>query len=87
MYLTRLIRGRKAEPQEGSYTSSLFEEGKAKIARKVGEEAVELIIEALGDNDQLFLEEAADLFFHLLVLLEENGKSFDDLIEVLESRH
>ena len=85
--LQQLIHTRKAEMPEGSYTTSLFEEGINKIAQKVGEEAVELVIEAKDDNDSLFLNEAADLPYHLLVLLTAKGKDIRDVAAVLEQRH
>ena len=72
---------------EASYTTSLFEKGINKIAQKVGEEAVELVIEAKDDNDDLFLNEAADLVYHLLVLLSAKGKDIRDVSSVLEQRH
>ena len=85
--LQQLIHTRKAEMPEGSYTTSLFKEGINKIAHKVGEEAVELVIEAKDDNDSLFLNEAADLLYHLLVLLTAKGKDIKDVVAVLEQRH
>jgi phosphoribosyl-ATP pyrophosphohydrolase/phosphoribosyl-AMP cyclohydrolase len=71
----------------GSYTTSLFKGGINKIAQKVGEEAVELIIEAKDDNDELFLNEAADLLYHLLVLLSAKGRDLRDVSSLLEQRH
>ncbi|MEN8158350.1 MAG: bifunctional phosphoribosyl-AMP cyclohydrolase/phosphoribosyl-ATP diphosphatase HisIE, partial [Bacteroidota bacterium] len=71
--LQELIHRRKEEMPEKSYTTSLFKEGINKIAQKVGEEAVELVIEAKDANDELFLNEAADLVYHLMVLLTEKG--------------
>ncbi|WP_127845050.1 bifunctional phosphoribosyl-AMP cyclohydrolase/phosphoribosyl-ATP diphosphatase HisIE, partial [Psychroflexus aestuariivivens] len=68
---------------EQSYIASLFQDGINKIAQKVGEEAVELIIEAKDDNDKLFLNESADLLFHYLILLRSKGYSFMDIVEVL----
>ncbi len=85
--LQQLIHTRKAEMPEGSYTTSLFSEGINKIAQKVGEEAVELIIESKDNNDELFLNEAADLLYHLLVLLTAKGKDIKDVTAVLERRH
>lgn len=85
--LQQLIHTRKAEMPEGSYTTSLFNEGINKIAQKVGEEAVELIIEAKDNNDELFLNEAADLVYHLLVLLTAKGKDIKDVNSILEQRH
>lgn len=86
-HLSNIIESRKTDPQANSYTSSLFEKGINKIAQKVGEEAVELVIEAKDNNDQLFLGEAADLLYHYLILLSAKGKSVNDVIDVLKSRH
>jgi phosphoribosyl-ATP pyrophosphohydrolase/phosphoribosyl-AMP cyclohydrolase len=86
-HLKNVIRDRKNNPNDKSYTSSLFEKGTNKIAQKVGEEAVELVIEAKDDNKDLFLGEAADLMFHYLVLLEQKNIDLDEIIEVLEKRH
>jgi phosphoribosyl-ATP pyrophosphohydrolase/phosphoribosyl-AMP cyclohydrolase len=85
--LRAIIKDRKANPSEGSYTSSLFSKGINKLAQKVGEEAVELVIEAKDDNKDLFLGEAADLFFHYLVLLEAKGYELDEVVDVLMKRH
>jgi phosphoribosyl-ATP pyrophosphohydrolase/phosphoribosyl-AMP cyclohydrolase len=81
------IKERKNQPSEASYTSSLFAKGINKLAQKVGEEAVELVIEAKDDNKELFLGEAADLLFHYLVLLEAKGYALDEVVEVLMERH
>lgn len=86
-HLKAVIRDRKNNPSGKSYTASLFEKGTNKIAQKVGEEAVELVIEAMDNNDELFKEEAADLLFHYLVLLEQRGIDFDEIIDVLRKRH
>jgi phosphoribosyl-ATP pyrophosphohydrolase/phosphoribosyl-AMP cyclohydrolase len=85
--LQDLIDRRKAEMPENSYTTSLFKQGTNKIAQKVGEEAVELIIEAKDNNPELFLNESADLLYHLLVLLTHKGFRIEDVIKVLELRH
>jgi phosphoribosyl-ATP pyrophosphohydrolase len=85
--LQHLISDRKQKMPEGSYTTKLFEKGINKIAQKVGEEAVELVIEAKDTNDDLFLNEAADLVYHLLVLLTEKGYRIDDVVKILEERH
>jgi phosphoribosyl-AMP cyclohydrolase / phosphoribosyl-ATP pyrophosphohydrolase len=85
--LEKIIEGRKKRPVPGSYTSTLFKNGINKVAQKVGEEAVELIIEAKDNNQKLFLNEAADLLFHYLILLKAKNKTLDDVIEVLEKRH
>jgi len=86
-YLSKIIKDRKENPSEKSYTSSLFEKGINKIAQKVGEEAVELVIEGKDDNKELFMNEAADLLFHYLVLLEAKGIDISEVIDVLQSRH
>ncbi|MFY7889058.1 MAG: bifunctional phosphoribosyl-AMP cyclohydrolase/phosphoribosyl-ATP diphosphatase HisIE [Spirosomataceae bacterium] len=86
-HLKAVIRSRKNNPTDKSYTSSLFKKGTNKIAQKVGEEAVELVIEAMDSNDTLFKEEASDLLFHYLVLLEQRGIDFDEIIDVLRARN
>ena len=86
-YLQNFIKVRQKEMPENSYTTRLFESGINKIAQKVGEEAVELIIEAKDQNDELFLNEAADLMFHFIVLLTARGCSLKDVAEVLYQRH
>ncbi|MDP4283992.1 MAG: bifunctional phosphoribosyl-AMP cyclohydrolase/phosphoribosyl-ATP diphosphatase HisIE [Bacteroidota bacterium] len=85
--LEKIIEGRKKRPVSGSYTSTLFKSGINKMAQKVGEEAVELVIEAKDNNQKLFINEAADLLFHYLILLQAKNKTLDDVIEVLEKRH
>jgi phosphoribosyl-AMP cyclohydrolase / phosphoribosyl-ATP pyrophosphohydrolase len=85
--LGQIIADRKNNPSEKSYTSSLFKTGINKMAQKVGEEAVELVIEAKDDNKDLFLGEAADLLFHYMILLQAKGFALDDVIDVLKSRH
>ena len=65
----------------------MFQKGTHKIAQKVGEEAVELVIEALMKNDELFKGEAADLLFHLLVLLEDRGIGLEEVVKLLQERH
>ncbi len=82
-----IIRDRKQNPSKTSYTTSLFEKGVNKIAQKVGEEAVEVVIEAKDDDDDLFKGEVADLLFHLLVLLEHKNIDLDEIISVLRTRH
>ncbi|MEN7548449.1 bifunctional phosphoribosyl-AMP cyclohydrolase/phosphoribosyl-ATP diphosphatase HisIE [Rapidithrix thailandica] len=86
-YLAEIIHDRKVNPTEKSYTTSLFNKGINKVAQKVGEEAVELVIEAKDDNKDLFLGEAADLLYHYLVLLEAKSIGLDEVIAVLEKRH
>lgn len=85
--LQQLIHQRKRDMPQGSYTTSLFEKGINKMAQKVGEEAVELVIEALDHKDDLFLNEAADLIYHLLVLLSAKGYGINEVAEILEQRH
>lgn len=84
--LEKTIKLRKLEPSESSYTSKLFAKGINKIAQKVGEEAVELVIEAKDDNDELFKNEAADLLYHLLVLLAAKDVDLQEVIETLKDR-
>lgn len=86
-YLQGIIHDRKVNPSEKSYTTTLFNRGVNKIAQKVGEEAVELVIEAKDNNDDLFKGEAADLLFHFLVLLEQKNIDLDDIVAVLQARH
>lgn len=85
--LEEVIKERKEERPEGSYVSSLFDKGINKIAQKVGEEAVETVIEAKDDNDELFLNEASDLLFHYLILLQAKGFRLEDISRVLRKRH
>ena len=84
--LEKVIRNRKENPSENSYTSELFAKGINKIAQKFGEEAVELIIEAKDDDAELFKAEAADMLYHFLVLLVEKNISLADVLNVLERR-
>ena len=89
-FITKLentIRERKEKAtSETSYIASLFEKGINKIAQKVGEEAVEVVIEAKDSNDELFLSESADLLFHYLILLQAKGYGLNDVIQVLKNR-
>jgi phosphoribosyl-ATP pyrophosphohydrolase/phosphoribosyl-AMP cyclohydrolase len=85
--LEKTIQDRNANPKEGSYTTKLFQSGINKVAQKVGEEAIELVIESKDNNRDLFLNEAADLMYHYLVLLSAKGYSLRDVEQVLESRH
>lgn len=85
--LEEIIRKRKANPAKESYVSALFAKGLNKIAQKVGEEAVELVIEAKDNNDELFANEAADLLFHYLILLSAKGFSLNDIVNLLEKRN
>ncbi|MFY0607768.1 MAG: bifunctional phosphoribosyl-AMP cyclohydrolase/phosphoribosyl-ATP diphosphatase HisIE [Cyclobacteriaceae bacterium] len=86
-HLTAIIEDRKNSSADKSYTASLFKEGINKVAQKVGEEAVEVVIEAKDDNDDLFLNESADLLFHLMALLSYKNFTLEDVIDVLKSRH
>ena len=89
LFLTQLqdlLDSRKIEMPEGSYTSKLFAKGTDKIAQKVGEEAVETVIAAKNDNEEL-LYEASDLLFHLMVLLTDRGLRIEDLADELQRRH
>lgn len=86
--LEAIISDRKEQiDNEKSYVSSLFKSGINKIAQKVGEEAVETVIEAMDNDDELFLEESADLLFHYLILLQAKGFHLNDVVEILKSRH
>lgn len=86
-HLEQIIHSRKNASPESSYTAQLFSKGINKIAQKVGEEAIEVVIEAKDNNDELFLGEAADLLYHYLVLLAAKGKSLEDVTRVLQQRH
>ena len=85
--LENIISERKSNPSDKSYTSSLFSKGINAIAQKVGEEATELIIEAKDNDKEKFINEAADLLFHYLVLLEAKEVKLQDVIEVLKQRN
>ena len=85
--LEDIIQDRKINPSDSSYVSSLFKKGTYNIAQKVGEDAVELVIEAKDDNDNLFLNESADLLFHYLILLQEKGYKINDVVNVLKNRN
>ena len=84
--LEQVIESRKNSPSDDSYTSKLFSKGINKIAQKVGEEATELVIESKDNNDDLFINEAADLLFHYLILLQAKGFMLQDVIAKLEAR-
>jgi phosphoribosyl-ATP pyrophosphohydrolase/phosphoribosyl-AMP cyclohydrolase len=86
-YLESVIEGRKSGNDENSYVKKMFGKGVNKIAHKVGEEAVEMIIEAKDNNDELFLGEAADLLFHYLLLLNAKGYNLQKVIAILQQRH
>ena len=87
LYLEDIIRLRKESNDEKSYVRSLFQKGINKIAQKVGEEAVELVIEAKDNDDEKFLNEAADLLFHYLVLLNSKGFTLQNVKDILKQRH
>jgi phosphoribosyl-ATP pyrophosphohydrolase/phosphoribosyl-AMP cyclohydrolase len=86
-YLEDIIALRKKASVEESYVARLFAKGLNKMAQKVGEEAVELVIEAKDQNEELFLNEAADLMFHYLILLNAKGYSLDHVVSILKQRH
>jgi phosphoribosyl-ATP pyrophosphohydrolase/phosphoribosyl-AMP cyclohydrolase len=85
--LEAIIRQRKDSADGNSYVAGLFRKGINKIAQKVGEEAVELVIEAKDQDDALFLNEASDLLFHYLILLQAKGHNLQDVTDVLAERH
>ncbi|MBL7993246.1 MAG: bifunctional phosphoribosyl-AMP cyclohydrolase/phosphoribosyl-ATP diphosphatase HisIE [Candidatus Kapabacteria bacterium] len=85
--LERIVLERKANPSPDSYTSKLLARGMNKVAQKVGEEAVELVIEAKDSNDELFKGEAADLLFHFTVLLAAKEISLESVLDILRERH
>ena len=84
--LESIIADRKNNPTDKSYVASLFAKGINKIAQKVGEEAVETVIEAKDNDEGLFLNESADLLFHLMILLQAKGYALQDVVDVLEGR-
>ncbi|MFL2595658.1 MAG: bifunctional phosphoribosyl-AMP cyclohydrolase/phosphoribosyl-ATP diphosphatase HisIE [Flavobacteriaceae bacterium] len=84
--LEEVINDRKNNPSDKSYVARLFAKGMNKIAQKVGEEAVETVIEAKDENSDLFLNESADLLFHLMILLQAKGHRLDDVVQILEER-
>lgn len=85
--LEQIVNQRIEENIHGSYTNKIYRKGINKVAQKVGEEAVELIIEAKDENPELFKNEAADLLYHLLILFKTKRVSFTDIEEILKSRH
>ena len=82
-----VVRDRQANPKPGSYTNKLFTDGEDEIVKKVGEEAVEMVIEAKDNDENLFLNESADLLFHYLILLQAKGYKLNDIEKVLQKRH
>jgi len=87
LHLESVIQDRRDNPSGKSYTTSLFKKGINKVAQKVGEEAVELVIEAKDDDKDLFMGEAADLMYHYLVLLAAKNYTLEEVIGVLKERH
>jgi phosphoribosyl-ATP pyrophosphohydrolase/phosphoribosyl-AMP cyclohydrolase len=85
--LEDILYSRKKEKPEGSYTAELFRKGTNAIIQKLGEETVELIIESKENDDSRFLDESADLLFHLLLLLTDRGYRLEDVVKVLKKRH
>ncbi len=85
--LEKVIESRKNGDDNKSYVKSLFTKGINKIAQKVGEEAIEVVIEAKDNDDDLFLNESADLLFHYLILLQAKGFKLQDVVKILEGRH
>lgn len=86
-YLQNFIEQRRQEMPEGSYTTSLFQKGVNRMAQKVGEEAVETVIEATNGTEEGFIYEASDLIYHLIVLLTSKGLRLEDLVRELKKRH
>ena len=84
--LENIIADRKNNPSDKSYVASLFAKGINKIAQKVGEEAVETVIEAKDTNSNLFLNESADLLFHMMILLQAKEQTLNDVVRILEKR-
>ena len=87
LYLEEIIRLRKQVSPDESYVAKLFSKGINKIAQKVGEEAVEMVIEAKDNNEELFLNESADLLFHYLLLLNAKGHNLQSVVDILQKRH
>ncbi len=85
--LQALLQSRKEELPENSYTAKLFRQGPRKIAKKLGEEAAELVIEAMDTDDECFINEAADLLFHMTILLVDRGYRLEDVAKILADRH
>ena len=85
--LQDFIDQRRKEMPHGSYTTSLFEDGLSRMAQKVGEEAIETVIEAMANNDERLLYEASDLVYHLIVLLSHKGLGIEDIARELKKRH
>ena len=86
LQLVATIRSRREAASDSSYTRQLLDAGPARCAKKFGEEAVETVIAAIGESDEALKAEAADLLYHLLVLLEARGVSFEEVLAVLDQR-
>lgn len=86
-HLTQVIKERRQKSPEESYVARLFSKGINKVAQKVGEEALEVVIEAKDNDENLFLNESADLLFHYMMLLEAKGYTLSDVVYILKSRH
>lgn len=84
--LEKIIKKRKREQPDNSYVVSLFNQGEDRIIQKVGEEAVELVIDAKNNNKKRIIEESADLLFHLIIMLQEKGVNLSDIYKELEHR-
>ncbi len=85
--LFQTLQDRKTDPQSGSYTNELLMTGEDEIVKKIGEEAIELILAAKGQGDQRLIEETADLIYHVLVLLIYRDLTWDDILSELAARH
>lgn len=85
-HLAEIIAARRGAPATTSYTASLLQSGRSRIARKFGEEAIELVVASLSEDKQEITAEAADVLYHLLVLLEDAGVTLDELTELLQQR-
>ncbi len=84
--LWNVVKDRVEKPKDGSYTSSLVAKGIPYVARKFGEESIELIVASLSEDKKRVIEEAADVIYHLMVLLAAKGVDFEDVVKELESR-
>jgi phosphoribosyl-ATP pyrophosphohydrolase len=85
--LFTIIQDRKANPKPGSYTNSLFDAGLPRMAQKVGEEGTEVVVAALSQDNERFIEEIADLTYHVMVLMTAKGVTLEDVAGELEKRH
>jgi phosphoribosyl-ATP pyrophosphohydrolase len=85
--LFTIIQDRKANPKPGSYTNSLFDAGLPRMAQKIGEEGTEVVVAALSQDNERFIEEIADLTYHVMVLMTAKGVTLEDVAGELEKRH